>query len=60
MLVYTTNINVKEKLLSKGEVLVTERRVNNVIYFFFRLSNPSIIQNFSHNDIIVCNNNLFL
>jgi hypothetical protein len=60
MLVYTTNIEVKEKLLSKGEVLVTERRVKNITYFFFRLSNPSIVQFFSHNDIVVCNNNLFL
>ncbi len=60
MLIYTTDIKVKEKLLSKGEVLITERRVNDEIYFFFRLSNPSIIQKFSHNDIVVCNNNLFL
>ena len=60
MLVYTTNANVKEKLLSKGEVLITERRVNETTYFFFRLSNPSVVQNFSHNDIVVCNNNLFL
>ncbi len=63
MLIYTTSEVVKNKLLSKGEVLITNRRVKNQDYYFFRLKNPSIIQSFTYEEnkeIFICNNNLFL
>jgi hypothetical protein len=63
MLIYTTSEVIKNKLLSKGEVLITNRRVKNQECYFFRLKNPSIIQSFTYEEnkeIFICNNNLFL
>lgn len=63
MLIYTTSEIVKDKLLSKGEVLITNRRVKNQEYYFFRLNNPSVMQSFTYEEnkeIFICNNNLFL
>jgi hypothetical protein len=62
MLIYTTSEDIKDKLLSKGEVLISKRRVKNQEYYFFRLNNPSILQTFTYNEneIVICNNNLFL
>ena len=43
MLIYTTSEVIKNKLLSKGEVLITNRRVKNQDCYFFRLKNPQSI-----------------
>ena len=45
MLVYTTNKAIKQKLLDMGISLLKEKEVNETIYSFFRLDNPSIINN---------------
>ena len=62
MLVYTTNKAIKQKLLDMGISLLKEKEINNTIYSFFRLNNPSIINNFSYEEnkeIVVCKNTLF-
>lgn len=62
MLVYTTNKAIKQKFLDMGITLLEEKEVNEITYSFFRLNNPSIINNFSYEEnkeIVVCKNTLF-
>ena len=62
MLVYTTNNTIKQKLLNMGISLLKEKEINDITYSFFRLNNPSIINNFSYEEnkeIVVCDNTLF-